>query len=346
MTNKNPSSLLRQWQLGESVKSMCLNRNGRWVAAALQSGHVALAISEDAGEEPQLVKIDDAEIISLIPDCDDHAFLVLTDNGKIFIAEPQVQAPTQIAEKARISCIATSCDGHRVFSVRDKIFFLDECGELKKETFAAASDINDLQFSADGTCLAASHAHGITAFVFTENKQELVSDVCCCKMMWGQESLFVTCADKSVAVWSPANAEPNILRHDMFQDVPIIGGMTAGNRFLATAGARQAILFPIVNDETLKTLGGADRRLVTQVAPHPYEPFIVIGYDDGMIVMASIDGLVPIMIHAPAAPTGAAVTGLVWNSHGDCVMATLESGWLMLFTEKSIQKAVRARMQS
>jgi hypothetical protein len=60
-----------------------------------------------------------------------------------------------------------------------------------------------------------------------------------------------------------------------------------------------------------------------------------------MIILAPLDGRVEMMIHPPVAQKGATVTGLVWNGAGDCLFASLENGYLMLFTIESVKQSIR-----
>jgi hypothetical protein len=67
---------------------------------------------------------------------------------------------------------------------------------------------------------------------------------------------------------------------------------------------------------------------------------VAAGYNDGMIVMAPLDGRMEIMINAPMATTKSGINGLVWNAAGDALFASTESGIVMLFTIESVRKAL------
>ena len=79
---------------------------------------------------------------------------------------------------------------------------------------------------------------------------------------------------------------------------------------------------------------------MTQVAPHPKDEMVAAGYQDGMIVLAPLDGRMEIMINPPSGAPPSRITGLVWNAEGDALFAAMESGTLMLFTIDSVRKAL------
>ncbi|HAX91307.1 MAG TPA: hypothetical protein DCY07_03750 [Rhodospirillaceae bacterium] len=82
--------------------------------------------------------------------------------------------------------------------------------------------------------------------------------------------------------------------------------------------------------------------MVSHVAPHPRDPMVAAGYDDGMVILAPLDGRMEIMIHPPAGK-GAAVTGMVWDKDGQTMIVSLENGTLLLFTLASISRFVRGQ---
>ena len=67
---------------------------------------------------------------------------------------------------------------------------------------------------------------------------------------------------------------------------------------------------------------------------------VAAGYENGMIILAPLDGRMEMLIHPPVALAGASVVGLAWNGTGDCLFAALENGYLLLFTIDSVKKSV------
>ena len=84
---------------------------------------------------------------------------------------------------------------------------------------------------------------------------------------------------------------------------------TARGKYLATGGANQVICWPFFNGgpwgKQPMTLGGADDRLVTRVAPHPRDEIVAAGYEDGMIILSPLDGRMEVMLHPPVSKEAA-----------------------------------------
>src|SRR5262249_39909091 len=118
---------------------------------------------------------------------------------------------------------------------------------------------------------------------------------------------------------------------------------SAKGRYLVTSGAEQAICWPFFGGgpwgKTPLMLGGNDGKLVVKVAAHPKDELVAAGYEDGRIILATLDGRMEVLIHQPLSATGAIVIGLAWNAQGDCLFAALENGYLMMFTIDSVKKA-------
>jgi WD40 repeat protein len=70
-------------------------------------------------------------------------------------------------------------------------------------------------------------------------------------------------------------------------------------------------------------IGERLERLVTQVAFHPRLDHIAIGYDDGAVHLAKLEGPPTLELRGP---TGAAVTGLAWSPSGSRVAAGDDQG--------------------
>ena len=93
-----PSSIARQWDFGLPIASLVINRRGDWMAAALGDGSLRMLPARDDAEKPKEMNLHNGVALSLVPDADDHAFLSGGDDGKVFIIDPQLETPTQIAK--------------------------------------------------------------------------------------------------------------------------------------------------------------------------------------------------------------------------------------------------------
>jgi len=102
---------------------------------------------------------------------------------------------------------------------------------------------------------------------------------------------------------------------------------SAKGRFLATSGANAAILWPFLTKDgpmgkNPLQLGPRDR-IVTQVACHPSEDVVAIGYDDGMILAVRFGDAAEVLLRKPGA---APLSGLAWDRAGVRVAYGAETG--------------------
>ncbi|NLH80724.1 MAG: WD40 repeat domain-containing protein, partial [Phyllobacteriaceae bacterium] len=92
---------------------------------------------------------------------------------------------------------------------------------------------------------------------------------------------------------------------------------SAKGRFLATAGANAAILWPFLSKDgpmgkAPLELGARDR-IVSAVACHPTEDVVAIGWDDGMILACRFgDGAEVLLRQGDGSP----ITALAWDAAG------------------------------
>ena len=102
---------------------------------------------------------------------------------------------------------------------------------------------------------------------------------------------------------------------------------SAKGRFLATAGANAAILWPFLTKDgpmgkNPLQLGPRDR-IVAQVACHPTEDVVAIGYDDGMVLAVRFGDAAEVLLRKPG---GAPLSALAWDRAGVRVAYGAENG--------------------
>jgi WD40 repeat protein len=102
---------------------------------------------------------------------------------------------------------------------------------------------------------------------------------------------------------------------------------SAKGRFLATSGANAAILWPFFTKDgpmgkNPLQLGPRDR-IVTQVACHPTEDVVAIGYDDGMVLAVRFGDAAEVLLRKPGA---APLSALAWDGAGVRVAFGAENG--------------------
>ena len=361
------SAVYRQWKFNAPVVSLCVNRNGDWIMAALGDGTAQLFPASDEANEPKSIKLHDGVSLSLQPDADAHAFLSGGDDGRILIIDPAVGEATLLAEHKGqwIDHVAGSADGkYRAYNTGKKIHVLNEEGKPAADTpLAVSSNPGALAFSPNGKRLAVSHYNGVSLWgvnVLTRavavarsaeqsRENNAAPTIFAWKgshldLIWSPDgkALLTSMQDCALHGWQLSDGKE--MRMQGYAAKIRSMGFTARGKYLATSGADQIICWPFSGGgpwgKAPLTLGEPDTRLVTQVAPHPKDEMVAGGYNDGMVVMAPLDGRMEIVINPPSVTDKSPVNGLVWNAAGDALFASSESGTLMLFTIDSVRNAI------
>ena len=351
------SSVCRQWQFPSSLLSLVINRRGDWALAAMGDGSLVVLPTDDAGIDPKIMKAHEGVSLEIAADADAHAFLSGGDDGRVYIIDPEVASPTLLAEEKGkwIDHVASGCEGHRAYASGKNLYRLSEEGEPLAAPSVLPSSIGGLSFSPNGKQLAVSHYNGVSLFWSHAPQTEaecLVWKGSHLNLGWTPDGKILLSAlqDHALHGWKLGPAlhtqEAGNEMHMQGYDTKIQSlSFTADKKYLVTSGAQQIICWPFFDggpwEKAPTMLGGTEARYVTQVAPHPKDPLVAAGYDDGMVILAPFDGRMEIMIYPPVAAQGAAIKGLVWNKEGDSLLAAFEDGWIRLFTLASISRHVR-----
>jgi WD40 repeat protein len=345
------SAIYRQWKLSAPVLSLCINRNGDWVAATLADGTARLFPASDEAIEPTSIKLHDGISLSLQPDADAHAFLSGGDDGKVLILDPLTNSTTLLAEHKNqwIDHVAASSDGKcRAYNTGKIIHVLNEEGAEKfNPLLMVASSPGALSFSPNGKRLAVSHYNGVSLWWMNAKETHPVTlefKGSHLGLIWSPDSklLLTSMQDNALHGWQLSDGKE--MRMQGYAAKVRSMNFTPRGKYLATSGADQVICWPFSGGgpwgKPPMTLGGNDNRLVTQVASHPKDDMVAAGYSDGMIVLAPLDGRMEMMINPPSDDPAATINGLVWNAAGDALFASSESGTVLLFTINSVRKAL------
>jgi WD40 repeat protein len=344
----SPSAVAKQWDFKVPIASLAINRRGNWVAVALGDGSLRLLPATDDPKTPKEMRLHNGVSLSLAPDADDHAFLSGGDDGKIFIIDPEIDAPTLIAEQKNkwIDHVAGSTEGEfRVYSAGKLVYLLDADGNESGAPRELLSSAGGLAFSPNNKRLAASHYNGVSLF-WTNAKDSAPTKFSWkgshLSLIWHPDNKIILSAMQEASLHGWRLTDNNEMQMQGYAGKVHSMGFTAKARYFATSGAEQVICWPFFGGgpwgKTPLTLGGSNGRLVTRVAPHPKDEMVAAGYEDGMIILAPLDGRMEMLIHPP---NGSNVVGLAWNNTGDCLFAALENGYLLLFTVGSVKKSVR-----
>ncbi|MFA4994335.1 MAG: WD40 repeat domain-containing protein [Bdellovibrionales bacterium] len=348
------TAVFTQWKFEVPILSLCVNRNGDWVAAALADGTARLLPASDEAITPKVVKMHDGISLSLQPDADAHAFLSGGDDGKVLILDPTTDSTTPLAEQSRptiwIDHVASSADGKfRAYNEGKIIHVLNEEGhEHFTPLLSVPTNPGGISFSPNGKRLAVSHYNGVTLWWLNSKKAEATTlewKGSHLDMIWSPDgkALLTSMQENALHGWLLSDDNKEMRMQGYMSKIRSMA-FTPRGKYLATSGAQQVICWPFSGGgpwgKAPLMLGGAENRLVTQVAPHPQDEMVAAGYSDGMIVLAPLDGRMEMMINPPTPTTNPAINGLVWNANGDALFASTESGLLFLFTIDSVKKAL------
>jgi len=343
------SAIHKQWNLKTPIVALAANRDGDWIALALGDGALRLLPANAHAEDPRPTDLHNGVSLSLKADGDGHAFISGGDDGKLFIIDPQLAgAPTLLAEHKGqwIDHVATSVEGDRAYSVGKNVFRLDEEGKTLV-SLAHPSSVGDLAFAPNGRRLAASHYNGLS--LWWTNARDDVPVTLVWKgshlgVIWHPESKMVLTSLQESALHGWRLSDNAEMQMQGYAAKIRSMAFTAKGRYLATSGAEQVICWPFFGggpwNKTPLTLGPEGAGLVTRIAVHPKDDMLAAGYDNGMVVLAPLDGRAEMVILPPVGSENASVTGLVWNGAGDCLFAANENGYLFEFTIDSVRKSV------
>jgi hypothetical protein len=265
------SAIYDQWKFDAPILSLCVNRNGDWLAAALADGTARLLPASDEAIKPKVVAMHDGISLSLQPDADEHAFLSGGDDGKVLILDPLLGQTTLLAEHKNqwIDHVASSAEGDfRAYNTGKHIHVLNEEGVEKFDPLLAVpSNPGAICFSPNGKRLAVSHYNGVS--LWWMNAKETTPET----LEWKGSHLGL--------IWSPdgktllSSMQENALHGWQIQDKKEMRmqgyvakvrsmGFTARGKYLATSGAEQVICWPFSGGgpwgKPPLTLGGADIR--------------------------------------------------------------------------------------
>ncbi|MDX9689685.1 MAG: hypothetical protein EOM37_06095 [Proteobacteria bacterium] len=347
----------RQWKLGMPALDMTLNRQGLWAMISMGDGHLAILPAADTGVGPSLIEGHEGVSLCCAPDADDHAFLSGGSDGRLLLVDPEVDIPTVLVEgQGRwIEHVAAHADGVRAYACGKTLYRLDEMGKQAAPPVEMPFSIGGLSVSPQGNYLAVTHYGGAHIFWAKEPEKEprfLEWKGSLLNMAWSPDDLVLLSAlqDGSLHGWKIEEALAGGEEHEQIHMQGYANkvhsmAFSAGGKYLVTSGAQQAICWSFSQgrpwDNKPLALGGVDARFVVRVAPHPRDDMVAVGYDDGMIIFAPLDGRMEVLVLPPA---GSPVVGLAWNNEADALIAVLQSGDIFMFTVKSVSRFVRGQV--
>lgn len=343
-----PSAIARQWSLQTQINALTANAPGTHVAAGLGDGRLALLALDDGDQQPQLLQAHDGVSLSLAA-CGD-GFVSGGDDGRVVFLAPGAEPQRLIQLQGKwIDHVAADADGAVLAYASGKTAqLLDAGGRKLGDPLPHPSSIGGLAFSPNGKRLAASHNNGLSLWWTKAQQQNPVmlpwkgSHLA---VSWHPDGKTVMTAMQEQALHGWRLSDMNEMRMQGYAGKIHCLRWSPRGKWLVTSGAAQAVCWPFFGGgpwgKPPQALGLDRSVLVGAVAPHPRDELVALGFDDGMIELAPLDGRPGVMIHPPVDDRGHEITGLVWNPAGNCLFAASAAGYVMLFTLASVAAAVR-----
>ncbi len=350
---------LRRWELHAPITAIVGNRRGDWAAFAIASGGIVLLPTEDAGEAPLFLDAHTGPIAALAQDSDDHAFLSGGTDGRLLILEPDVPAPTPLAEDKKRSLIVLDAapNGLRAYADSESLSFLGVDGEPLTGPPIPVQKPSLLRFSPDGQKLVSCDEGGWRLFALSEDKRPKETLAKAEKIraaLWSSDgaTIYLLTAENHLQFWfCPEKSLPGlvgVLPLGPFFEETVSLVLSAEGRVLVVSGRSQALALPLSGPAPWQNapfwLGEKEQAEISCFVTNPKENMGAIGYKNGAVVLTPFDGRREIPIFPPVAPSGAGVVGLVWSARGESFLVGLENGHVFLFTQRSVKRFVTRRV--
>ncbi len=301
------------------------------IIAAAFLGAVPAFITADgelilAEGELRRVRLHEGATLSVA--ADSTRILTGGDDGRVV----EVQAdgtPLTISEhKGRwIDRVALGPNGARAWSAGKIAHAQVAKGEVK--SFDAPTTVGGLAFAPKGLRLAIAHYGGVTLWfpnAAGAKPEKLDWKGSHLGVLFSPDGRFIvsTMQEPTMHGWRVADGAH--MRMSGYPSRVKSFAFTADGKWLASSGSGEAILWPFqAKDGPMgkqpAMLAPSPSARVSIVAPHPSDPVVAIGYDDGMVMMVRIGDGAEILLRAP---DGDAVSAIAWNGPGGVVsFATL-----------------------
>lgn len=274
------------------------------------------------GEDSQATPVHAGAILSACRHPDGVAIVTGGDDGRVCRVSPGGEV-TEIGvfdRKWVDHLVASPASGLLVAGVGKEAIAWTKGASAPSHRYAVGSTIGGLALDAKGKRLAVAHYNGATLFYGTNPDSGRVAlawtgSHLACTLQPGGRFLVTALQETGLHGWRIADLR------DMR-----MGGYTAKTRsfswdrkgkWLATSGDAAAILWPFDGKDgpmgraPLLRAEHKDAR-VTQLAFHPKDDVLAVGYDDGVVVLARLADENTLLLDTE----GEAITVLAWNDAG------------------------------
>lgn len=204
-----------------------------------------------------------------------------------------------------------------------------ETGKGERCTLDLPSSIGGLAFAPKGLRLAIAHYNGVSLWF---PRAAAAPDMLSWKgshlsVSWSPDGGFLITAMQEPVLHGWRLADRKDMRMSGYQTKVRSLDWSVGGDWLATSGSAELILWPFQGKDG--PMGKTPRMLasmtapVTQVACHPKEPMVAVGYAHGLVLLVGIESGAEIVAKRPGK---APVSALAWNAAGTLLAFGTEDG--------------------
>jgi WD40 repeat protein len=309
-----------------------LDLDGHCVSAAFIRGVPHFALADGAVHRldhgHKTTQVHDG-LLCAVPSLDDGALLTCGEDGKVAALSPD-GIVNVLAEAGRkwITSIAAGPQGAVAYATGRTATV--RLGDGKTRAFESPRSVEGLAFAPKGMRLGIARYNGATlTFPATEGKPlELEWAGAHTGITFSPDGNYVvtTMHENALHGWRLADG-----RHMRMSGYPAkikSFSWSAKGRWLATSGAPAAIVWPFTGKDgpmgkAPAELGTRGDTMVTNVACHPSEEIVAIGYQDGMVLAARIADQKEVLLRRPGK---GAITSMRWDGEGKRLAFGSEAG--------------------
>jgi len=309
-----------------------LDLDGHCVTAAFIGGIPHFALADGAVHRldhgHKTVDVHDG-LLCAVPSLDGEKLLTGGEDGKVAALLPD-GTPNFLADAGRkwITSIAAGPQGAVAYATGRTATVLLAGG--KTRGFESPRSVEGLAFAPKGMRLGIARYNGATlTFPATEGKPvELEWAGAHTGITFSPDGIYVvtTMQENALHGWRLADG-----RHMRMSGYPAkikSFSWSPKGRWLATSGAPAAIVWPFTGKDgpmgkAPTELGTRGDTTVTNIACHPVQDIVAIGYQDGMVLIARIADQKEVLLRRPGK---GAITAMAWHREGKSLLFGSDAG--------------------
>jgi len=273
-------------------------------------------------------------LLCAAPSRDQKRLLTGGEDGRIVATD--INGTTyELANKQRkwIDVVACGPDGAVAFASGRSAWLLTSDGQEVEYSHERA--IEGVTFAPKGLRIACARYNGVTLnwAVGSAKPVELDWDGAHTSVVFSPDGKYIvtTMAENALHGWrlnDKKSGDGKHMRMSGYPAKPKSLSWSPKGKWLASSGAQSAVCWPFFGKDgpmgkEPKELGTRGDAMVTQVACHPSEDVVAIGYSDGMIMAVKIEDAADVLFRRPVK---AAISSMNWDNQGNRLAFGSEDG--------------------